>query len=177
MNEKDILKALDSFFSDKLKKLNLYILPQFIWLIELYYLLLNSLIQIVDKTKFYAEFNLKPISHYIPEVVAEKNLLIMKYLNEWNTFIFLFSFGMLICGILLTLLRGISVVKNYNIIFRHSSYGMDVFLWIFLIAVTFWFYEKLNYWFPFIIIIPYLWTKIWEKIKESLERRGFSFGD
>ncbi|MCR8655845.1 hypothetical protein [Paenibacillus endoradicis] len=171
----EVIKILDDYFTGKFKQLNLYVLPQFMWLILLYYLMLNSFVSIIDKSNLLQNIGLKPILTYFPEIIIEKNELILQFLTDWCPFIIFLSIGLLLCGVILILLKEIIVIGEYKVIWNHSSYGISAFLWYSLIGITIYFYELMQAWFPLYVIVAYTLSKSFEIVKEKINKGDLTF--
>lgn len=162
MNEEELIKnissgvqqGMKSYFTEHLKKLNLFILPQIIWLLELYFLMLNALL------KAYDNFNFPEITTSLPTLIVEYNKMILKLMDEWIPFVGILGVGLLLSSFFICHICVISKIGQYNIIRRYSSYGMFIFGWFILIFLTHFIYNWLQSLFPlafvFLIVIVYL---------------------
>jgi hypothetical protein len=175
MQEKDIVKTLDSYFSNKLKKINLYQIPQFIWLIELYYLMSNAFIKILDNINIMHKIGLNSVVTYLPNIVVKYNELVLQYLFEWSNFILFISLALLFSGLIITLLRETASFQNFGIIWEHCSYGLDVYFWFLFIALTYYTFNTLEAWFPTFIVVLFIGSKIWSFLRQRLEDKGILY--
>ncbi len=129
--------------SGGIKNLNLFTILQVAWLIELYYLGANSILEFVTNNS--GGINIK-----VPTEIEEYNTLILGYFKEWSMFILFLIISMFICGISFLFLTAIPKLKNYNIIRVYSSYGLYAAGWLGLIFFTYYLYNNIGILFIFI---------------------------
>ncbi|WP_102707336.1 hypothetical protein [Terribacillus saccharophilus] len=141
------------------RKLNLYVLPQYVWLILLYYLMINSLYNLFAST----------LESYpkIPQEVLIFNNVLMGYIEEWSPFLWFLSISLIISGILIAFIRYLPVLSSYNFSYR-GDIGIYLGSWILLISITIYLYENFGSWFHVVIPLCYFVIGIWEKIKNSI---------
>lgn len=144
-----------------LKGLNIFTIFHVVWLIEIYYLGLNSLLNngVIKK-------ELQIID--LPVLAEQYNNIILRYFKEWNSFIFLLAVGLLICGFAFSLIKIIPGISDYIIIYRYCSIGGYISGWLFLIYFSYIAYLNLG---VFCLLIPAIMAGIngiIEKIKDKL---------
>lgn len=171
MEAKEIIHAIDTYLVDKFKRINLYLIPQYLLLIELYYLLLNYFINFMDSGFIVSELGFNPVSTYIPEVVLEYNNLIMMTLLDWYPFLMFLSIGLLVSSIFIQFTKGIVVFRNHDTFLFHSSYGSSVSYWFLFMGGSVFFYSILGYWFPLIFIVLLIVSLLKDEIKKRLNKK------
>lgn len=150
------------YFKDVIKKVNLFNLPTVIWLVLMYYLLLNWFMNLCEY--IIKQNNIQPIIQ-IPTVIYNYNNQILTYLNEWIPFVFLFGIGMAVAAFFT-----IIVVNQFThyISFRvNAAYGFLVFKWATFICITYWAYKYLWLWFPISTILLSLLVAVYFSIKDK----------
>lgn len=150
---KNIAKELINSFTDSLKKLNLYTVLQAAFIIELYYLLFNSLSSHLSEF-FYSE-GLDLYSR-LPEAVLIQNEFILSTLNIWMPFVLLMAINFFIAGICVSLINLIPELFKYELIRKYSSYGIYASVWLGLIWLTFYMFEKTGKFFIIFFLAIFL---------------------
>jgi hypothetical protein len=152
INMDEVTKEVSShgrkFLEERLKLLNPYILPQMIWLVELYYLLLNSIYNL--GLKLLPE--VIPTLH-IPKEITKYNTLILNYFDDWHNFSILLGVGFLLAGFIMWFVTHLPIVGDYRKIFSNATYGLHVFHWFLLIGITYKLYIILKLFFPLVPVI------------------------
>ncbi len=145
-----------------IKKFDIFVAVQLALILEVYYLGINSLLNIAINVEI-------PIN--IPSMVSRYNNLIFNYFKEWNSFVLLLSIGLVICGICFGSLNKMPILKNYKIIIRYGDSGFYIGAWMFLIYITYILYLRLNYFFilcvPLICLILNGIKRLLQYIKEN----------
>lgn len=138
-----------NFFEKMLSKSNVCKILQIFWIIELYFLMANSLNDIILKSS-----NSKSLLNYFPIQVNKYNNIILNYMNEWNLFILFLALILLLSSIFIIWIKFIPKISDYNIIKIYSAYGVYAFIWLILIFVTYriFYFNKTI----FIFIIPFV---------------------
>lgn len=162
---------IDTYLEKRIRLFNIYTLPQVAWIIELYYLMLNSLL--VNASAL----GIKEVSIYsFPPQVNEYNLLIHQYLMQWAVFIQFLALGLLVSGFIISLVRAIPVLSDYKVISIYSKYGITSCMWFFLLGFTYNLYSYSPRLFPvsiflvifFIVSLKSVVKIIIEKIEKVL---------
>ncbi|KNZ68289.1 hypothetical protein Tfer_3156 [Thermincola ferriacetica] len=141
--EKKLIKSLIK----SVKMLNLFTVPQAIWLIELYYLMLNSFLLFLKSIS-----GLDNIISHFPKQIFHFNSLILGYFQDWSSFVFFLSVGLFLSGIIISMVTTFPYISNYKMVIIYSGYGVTASIWLFLIWLT---YKVFNYsytLYPLIII-------------------------
>ena len=115
-----------------LNKLDIYKTFQIFWLIEVYYLMANSMINIIEFVR-----NGDFITSSMPKIVIEYNTLILKYFKEWSIFLAYIAVVLFISGIILKYLKVIPIISKYKIIIENCDWGIYSGLWLTLIYCTY----------------------------------------
>lgn len=133
-------------------KVDLFFIPEFLWVMLLYYLGLNAILNsefinnlIVELTEF------SELNELIPSVILDYNNLIMNIISEWIHFIILLTVGMFICGILLGFLPYVKWLKSKTIN-KYAAYGLYFSKWGYLTIVVYYTYTWFGLWYLFIIL-------------------------
>lgn len=149
--------------ANHIQKLNLYILPKYIWLVLLYYLSLNT----VSNLFFNATKNDANLINSVPVEAIKINTLILTEIEKWMPFIWFLCIAFFISGVSITFLK----VVTSNII--DAEYGLHIGFWLFIIGITFGLYNFLGMFF--IILIPFL-ALVKFGMKMLMEKFHISFG-
>lgn len=169
MNDDSIEKSVQEKSLGFVKKFNLFNIWPATWMLLMYYLGVNSMLELVLN-------NINGLSDLIPLNAIQYNNLIMSYLNEYAFFAFLIASGLFICGVLYAIIRNIPIISDYNIIMRYAHYGLTSGLWLFGICMTYAIYHEYGI---LVLIAPALiYFLIWivKKGDKNLKRKiGFSF--
>lgn|GEM_PF-6777534 len=137
------------YLKDMLNKPDIYAIFQVFWLLEVYYLMANSIVNIIS----IMQKNNSIISS-IPKIVVMYNNLILKYFEEWSNFISYLALILFLSGFILSFIRIIPIISNYNLIRMNCEWGIYSGLWLILIYYTYEVFSK-SY-FMFCIAIPIL---------------------
>ncbi|MBY6836266.1 hypothetical protein [Clostridium botulinum] len=159
--EDDVMDTGKEFVKNTIKGLNIFTVFHVVWLIEIYYLGLNSLLN--NETIKQAFEIVK-----LPVLVERYNNLILGYFKEWNYFIFLLSAGLFICGFAFSFIKTIPGLSYYNIIYRYCSQGGYISGWLFLIYLSYIAYLNLG---TLCLLIPMLiaiFNEVVKKIRNKL---------
>lgn len=144
-----------------IEKLNLYILPKYIWLALLYFLSINTVLNLfLRATKTDPTF-----PKFIPEEANKVNDIIMTHLEKWIPFVLFLCIAFVISGFTITFL------KFVNINIRDVEYGLYIGFWLFIIVATFEFYIILGSFFllliPFTALVKYSLSRLMLKYNIS----------
>lgn len=163
--------------NDRVKKLNLYELPQYAWLVLLYYLMLNALLNFsqTEYCKIIFDIKLDFISSF-PSTVVQLNETIKEKIAIWMPFIRFLWIGFFISGLLLTIVRRLPIVRNYGVIQWHADYGLFIFPWLALSDLTYYLYMHLGSLFILIPPLFYLCADFLERVRKKLESKGITLG-
>lgn len=153
---------MDVLTQETLKKIfsiSFYTLPQYIWILLLYYIMLNSLSDL-----FISEI----LSDYIPKHVKELNQVALDFLEQYQWFVLFLSLGLFISGFFITILKIIPYLNNFQSMFIAGKQGIDYGFWLFLMWATIYFYNSVGKCFIIIffvasLIIPALIEWIFNK--------------
>ncbi|MGZ0879049.1 hypothetical protein ACWZQY_024085 [Priestia megaterium] len=148
--------------ANQVKKFNLYVLPQFLWLVLLYYLMINVFFQ------YFQVLFKEDVS--IPFKVIDFNNLIIDTIDKWLPFTWLLGIAFFLSGIFISLIKFFPYVESHKVS-DYGDYGIFLGVWILLIASTYSLYNILGLYFPIAVplvpIIKYLWDKVWEKLNKK----------
>lgn len=142
----------------RLRKLNIYILPQYLWLILLYYLMINTFYDLFIKFKN----NNPEITIDFPEEIKSLNENILNTLNEWSMFFLFLSFALFFSGIIIASIYYLPVIRKNIKLAVTGSIGIELGLWLLLITVTYFLFNTLSWFFLFVLPIFALITSYWE---------------
>lgn len=152
---------LNKISEEILKKLNLYTILQVIWLIEMYYLGINSIYGILVKSNTAYQFK-------IPSLILKYNELVLKYFNEFSDFILFLSVALLICGFSIIFIRFIPKLSDYNLLYQYSGYGFTAGIWLLLIYATYKLYASISIFFLVTPILVLGITELFKRIDKKL---------
>lgn len=154
------------YLKDILNKPDIYAIFQIFWLLEVYYLMVNSIVNIIAIIQ-----KDNSIVSSIPKTVEIYNNLILKYFEEWSSFISYLALILFLSGFILSFVKIIPIISNYNLIRVNCEWGIYSGLWLILIYYTYEIFSK-SY-FMFCVAIPILamffqfitWLKV--KLREK----------
>lgn len=119
----------------RISKLNIFLIPQYLWLLLLYYLMINLFYDFLINNL--EEKNVIPL---IPNEVLKLNEKIMTTIDSWLPFLFFIAISLFISGIIIGFIQVLPIIENYNFSY-YGSIGVYLGLWIFLIASTYSIFE------------------------------------
>lgn len=160
--EDGVMDTSKEFIKNTIKGLNIFTVFQVIWLIEIYYLGLNSLL---NNETIKQAFQITKL----PVLAEQYNNVILGYFNEWNNFVLILSAGVFICGFVFSVIKTIPWLSDYNIIYMYCSQGGYIGGWLFLIYLSYIAYLKLGILYLLIPIIIAIITAMINKIRDKLE--------
>jgi hypothetical protein len=146
----------------QVNKLNLYMIPQYLWLVFLYYLMLNVFLN-------YAE-NLSPELSFVPDLILEKNNDLKAAISSLIPFIWFMGISLIGCGFLISAIRLLPYLEKFKMSYD-GEYGLFLGTWLLLIGFTHALYAFIPGIFPFLILILAI-TK--DGILKLKEKRKFS---
>lgn len=151
---------------EKAKGVNVYHLLHYVWLIEIYYLILNSLSIFIIQVP-----EIKELADIIPPIINKYNGIIMNSLQSWSPFILLLSVGLFVASFFVSMSKHILFTKNSGVIFYHADAGLFFSKWLFIIALTYYVYTWTGKFLPLIMIILVLLTQGLKKFLSILETK------
>jgi hypothetical protein len=146
----------------QVNKLNLYMIPQYLWLVFLYYLMLNVFLN-------YAE-SLSPELSFVPDLILEKNDNLKAVISSLMPFIWFLGISLIGCGFLISAIRLLPYLEKFKMSYD-GEYGLFLGTWLLLIGFTHALYAFIPGIFPFVILILAL---IKDGILKLKEKRKFS---
>lgn len=165
-----VKNGIKGYVTERIKLLNPFTLPQLIWMVELYYLMLNSLLLIIEK-----EPNIKTIISGFPKEFFMYNKLINQYLLEWSTPVAFLGVGLLFSGIIISMVNKFPYVSDFKIVNTYSNYGVSACVWMILIWLTYRLFLLFSAWFPIVIVVLFYIFIVWEQAKEGIQNKlGYS---
>lgn len=151
---------------EKTKGINLYHLLHYVWLIELYFLMLNSLSLFI--TPFLEQ---NEITELIPSIIHKYNADTITLLQLWSPFILFMGVGMFVSSIFVSMSKYIPFTKNSGVVLSHADAGIFFSKWLLIIALTYYVYTWTGEFLPLVMILLVLLTQAFNKIRELLESR------
>ena len=150
-----------------LKKMNLFVILQIVWIIEFHTLAIFS-----AKDLFYsmAEEKIKE-----PPIFEEYSQMIANWMDAYKEFIFFMGIILIFVGISGTFFKYISVLSRYKLIYAYSDFGLYAGHWFLLIFYTYRIYVCMGKAFLAAPIIVYILYELIMKIKEWLKSQGITF--
>lgn len=144
------------------RKLNIYLIPQYSWLILLYYLMINALYKVFNFLgKNNPDFNFD-----LPTNLLSLNDTVMTHLQEWTPFIWFIAITLIVSGFIIAFIQYLPVLDGYDFSYR-AGIGVYLGVWILLIAITIHLYDTLGGLFILSIPICFGLTELWkQKIKD-----------
>ena len=135
MINEGIQSATTNIIRKIIEKLNIYNLLQVIWLIEIYYLVINSINEKVQE--ILRSDQTLPKLDYVPSQVRQYNAMILNYMDKWNEFILFLSIVLIFSALIISFVKGITRLSDYKIIKSHCDYGLYSGVWLMLIYFTY----------------------------------------
>ncbi len=143
-------KGIAEFLKGIISKVTVYTVLQIFWLLEVYYLMCNSVLNILDGLEM--KSGNQSLLSIFPISVKMYNEMILRIINEWNNFILFLALILFISGIIISMTRAIPGISSYNLIYGHCTYGIYASGWLILIYGTYWAFSLSNV--IFFIAIP-----------------------
>lgn len=169
MENGDIEKNIYQSGTNLLQKLNLFTIFHAVWLIEMYYLGVNTLFN-------YAIYLDPGVPKKIPIIVLKYNEVILAYFTEYYEFVYLVALGVFICGICIAIVKVLPVFGKYRLIKMYSDYGVYSGLWLFIIFVTYKMYIAFKIGFLFSPMLVFIFVELLKKFNNYLEEKtGITF--
>ncbi|UXH44446.1 hypothetical protein N5C46_22990 [Rossellomorea vietnamensis] len=143
----DIPSEFSKVISNEVKKINLYSLPQYTWLVLLYYLSINAIwnwVQVIDSKV-----------DIMPKQVIDLNNIIFITLKTWVPFVLFLGIAFLISGICLGVIKFLPFLEDERFSW-HGAYGIVIGMWLVIICLSFQTYLNFPIMFPFIIPMLYI---------------------
>ncbi|WP_346244182.1 hypothetical protein MKZ19_07435 [Shouchella clausii] len=157
---------LTSEIANRVRKLNIYLIPQYLWLILLYYLTLNALYKIYDDGDDPFKNNSDSTIDF-PNEILLFNETIMTTIEKWTPFLWFLAIALIFSGLLITFIKFLPVISSYKIS-DHCDIGIYLGFWVLLIAITIYLFNFLGYFFPLTIPICFLLTGLWQSKLKNL---------
>lgn len=156
-----------SAIKEIIKKMNLYIIFQAIWLFEFYVLAAfagTSLFEKICKNKV-----------QIPDIITEYGKLFLDFMKNYNSYVGMCGIILLTIGISGTFFKEIPFLGRYKLIQSYCDFGLYASGWCLIIFFTYKLYKLLDIFFlpaPFLLWLLFLLLK---KVKLFLEEHGITF--
>lgn len=150
--------------TNRIKQLDLYLIPQFTWLVLLYFLMLNTCFKYFLKIKNAIETSDNNLNFKIPKEIISFNTTITHEISIWTPFLWFISISLIISGFFIAFLKFVPGVSS-NVMFYHIEFGIYFGLWILLIVVTLLIYNLFGLYFPLAFPILYFITDQWDKVR------------
>lgn len=132
------------FFTDKdaaskfLKKaigfFNVFTVLQVSWMIELYYLGLNSVIHFFE---FLINHNATGFNIPISPLIIEYNTIVLKYFSDYSMTVIIICIALFVCAFSFSFVKYIPILSDYNLLLQYVDYGFYCSGWLFLIWFTY----------------------------------------
>lgn len=168
-------KKTKSFFNKQIKNINLFTVFQVIWVIEVYYLMINSLLNLM---RFLQTSTLYNILNEIPDKALEYNNLIIQYFDEWSFFAILLGIACFISGGIIGGIKYLPKIGDYTIIKVYADYGLYSGGWLLLIGSTYLLYNLNSkiFFLSFILmmIVVITLSKVIKDMREWLNDKGIT---
>jgi len=156
-----------SAIKEIIKKMNLFVIFQAIWLLEFYILAAfagTSLFEKISKNKV-----------QIPDIITEYGNLFLDFMVDYNSYIGMCGIILLAIGISGTFFKEISFLGRYKLIHNYCDFGLYASGWCLIIFFTYRLYRLLNIFFLFAPFLLWLLFLLLKKVKPFLEEHGISF--
>ncbi|WP_243015007.1 hypothetical protein [Brevibacillus borstelensis] len=151
---------------EKVKSISVYHILHYIWLVEIYYLVINALYQCAVHSLGKIE-----LTQVIPIVIIKFNNEVMNLLQEWNPFILTIGAGLFVSAFFVSMSKHIFFIKNSGIIFYHADAGFHFSKWLIMIALTYFVYDWTGKFLPLVIFLLLLLTLSLEKFGTFLKTK------
>ncbi|CAM4018596.1 hypothetical protein [Mesobacillus zeae] len=138
---------LSRYAEKLLSQLNLYILPQYVWLIITYYLMINVF---YDYSSHLFKNDIE-LFKKIPTEAFEFNSMVLGEINKWLPLVWFLSFAFLFSGLIIVLIRFFPFLENLKMSF-HGRYGLFLGGWLLITAISIQLYNYAGHFFPLFIV-------------------------
>lgn len=163
-----MVTALEECTKNMIKKMNLFVILQFIWIVEFYFL------AFLATNDFFCNKIGKQIVE--PHVIKVYSQIILNWIQTYNGYLLFTGIIFLVVGLSGMFFKFIPCLNQYQIIYIYSDFGLYAGCWILLIYFTYKIYENLMIFFLLMPIVVWLLFILINKIKEILELHGITFG-
>ncbi|WP_375199715.1 hypothetical protein [Bacillus sp. RS11] len=158
------INSIKSLKDNIIKGMTLYTLPQYLLLVLIYYLMVNSVLNV-----FKDMINVQSV---IPKIALEKNAEILTLIHSWLPFIGLLGVTLFVSGLFIGVLTYIPGFLG-NRVFYNASFGVIIGPWLILSYIAYLIFNYNQTLFMFSIIISYFMI---EGAKLICKKNGISFG-
>lgn len=141
-------EKLGEIVVDKIKGLNIFIVFQLAWIVEIYYLMINALYKFMEVI-----FGSATINNKVPQQVADYNTLIMKYLEEYWIFVTYLGIALIVSGGIISTVKMMPKFKNYRTILVYSGFGIYSGGWMINMGIIYYLYNLSSVFFPIILVL------------------------
>lgn len=169
MNDDEIEKNIFKSGTKLFDKLDLFTVFHAAWLIEMYYLGVNSLVNVF-------------ISHdpntvqLIPKIVSEYNETILNYFKNYSGFVFMMALAIFVCGAANFWVKFIPFFDKYKLISIYAGYGITCGIWMFVIYITYILYISISIGFLMTPILMFFIVEMLRKLGGIIEEKtGITF--
>lgn len=159
MEDNSVEKNIYTGGLNLIKKLNLFTALQALWLLEIYYLGINSIFSFVLSSD-------QDFIKQIPEIVLEYNKAILTYFEDYSELIMFISIAVFTCGIAYAFISILPIFGKYILINTYSGYGISCGGWLFTIYGTYELYLRLGIG---VLLTPVIVFMILEAIKRIMK--------
>lgn len=154
------MNCMDTFFGSLLKKLKIFQLLQFAWIIELYFFAYMSIIGFLKKNS---------IVYLCPPKLEYCLETLLSYFEKYNSYILLVSIILFFCGMCMMFFKDIIWIKEYESVNIYCDMGVEVGIWFFLIYITYKIYILLDVLFLFTPLLVWLIYKLVKYLIEEVK--------
>lgn len=154
-----------SYVTNLATKLNLYIIPQYIWLVTTYYLMIN-----VTYKYFLNIFqDDREILNSIPKEAIQFNTLVLGEIDKWLPLLWFLSISFIFSALFVGLIEHLPFFK-YERVAEDGKYGMTLGIWLFFIASTIEIYHFTDGFFP-LFLLGLTLIKMWIENRAIVKSR------
>ncbi|AZV58939.1 hypothetical protein [Clostridium sp. AWRP] len=147
-----------------LKKLNIYKLIYLLWIIEMYYLIANSIDYFI--VNIANGFGINKVFS-LPQVAINYNQMVLDKINIWSIVILYLGIVLFFSGIIMSLLKAVPIIKDIDIFIKYSGCGLSLGFGFILIYIIYWIFKFSHLLFIALILIIVIAPKIIMKMHNN----------
>lgn len=126
---RSVSKVLKESVKSEMKKMNLFLILQFIWIVEFYILAIFSLKKSIC--------NITIIQINEPIIIQNYSQIVLDWMDTYNRYILLMGIILFIAGTSGTVFKYIPYLNNYKLIIQYCDFGIYAGIWLIIISITY----------------------------------------
>lgn len=155
-----MLEKTKEFAAATLGKLNEYTFLQVLWMIEIYYLGVNSIFRLFSLSEDIA----------LPDKIMEYNNRILQTFDEYYGFVLYLAVALILCGCCFVFIKGIDIISKYELIYRYSVYGATLGAWLLLMYYSYFLFKYIWYAYIFAPLLACILSEVCKFVKKCIKK-------